>query len=530
MQVSLPKRLLRYIYGICFTPTAATRHALTTLAAILRVNLIGYLQMKLRSWHKNSFSAMTAIAVLFAVPSFSMAQSASSAAVDKLDAGKDRDILYFFDRGEALRDQGAFLESLNTWRQADDQVRLWEESIKVDGSKILGDIGSYLLNDTTRRYEGRDYEKVILSVRLAMSHIALGDWDSARTEVKKMHEREAVIAEFRAKELDATKRESEAKGLKATSFKELNGYPVETLDDPAVRALKNSYESAYANYLAGFVYEALGEPSLAAAGYRKAAEMRPNEKTIDDSLAGLDQRAASAKSNRKTVDVLVVVESGSPPEITSTTLPIPIPIIGRSGVSIVATPLSWPVIQPANTSVIPNSVQVNGNTVPLTLLTNMDLMARKAMSDEMPGIIFRSSVRAITKGVAQKAVQDNTSSMGMFGAILSVAASVVAITSEKADTRSWRSLPGFYSVARVTLPVGTNNIGIGGDMREVKISGPYAVVALRRSSAGMTLAATPYVEPPPVVVAAPVPVITAPVAPAEAKPAAPVKAEKKKKV
>lgn len=484
--------------------------------------------MKLCSLRKKSFGAISAMTVILAIPSLSMAQSSSSATVDKLDSNKDKDILYFFDRGEALREQGAYLESLNTWRQADDQVRQWEDSIKTDGSKILGDIGSYLLNDTTRRYEGRDYEKVILSVRIAMSHIALGDWDSARTEVKKMHEREAVIAEFRAKELDATKRESEAKGLKATSFKELNGYPVETLDDPAVRALKNSYESAYANYLAGFVYEALGEPSLAAAGYRKAAEMRPNEKTIDDSLAGLDRRYASAKSNRKTVDVLLVVESGSPPEITSTTLPIPIPIVGRSGVSIVATPLSWPVIQPANTSVIPNAVQVDGNTVPLTLLTNLDLMARKAMSDEMPGIIFRSSVRAITKGVAQKAVQDNTSSMGMFGAILSVAASVVAVTSEKADTRSWRSLPGFYSVARVTLPVGVHNVGIGGEMREVKISGPYAVVALRRSAGGMTLAATPYVEPVPEVVAAPVPVTPATAAP-ESKPAAPVKPEKKKK-
>ena len=228
--------------------------------------------------------------------------------------------------------------------------------------------------------------------------------------------------------------------------------------------------------------------------------------------------------------MLLVVESGSPPEITSTTIPIPIPIIGRSGLSVVATPLSWPVVQPVNVADVPNVANVNGNAVPLTLLTNVDLMARRALSDEMPGIIFRSGVRAITKGMAQKAVQDNASSFGMFGAIASIAASAVAVATEKADTRSWRSLPGFYSVARVTLPVGAHKFGIGPDAQEVKISGPYAVVALRTNgrAGGMSLASTPYVEPPPEPVAVPEPVV-APAPVVEEKKPAPVKAPEKKK-
>jgi hypothetical protein len=118
----------------------------------------------------------------------------------------------------------------------------------------------------------------------------------------------------------------------------------------------------------------------------------------------------------------------------------------------------------------------------------------------------------------------------MFGAIASIAASAVAVATEKADTRSWRSLPGFYSVARVTLPVGAHKFGIGPDVQEVKISGPYAVVALRSNgrAGGMMLAATPYVEPPPEPVAVPEPVVVpAPVI--EEKKTAPVKAPEKKK-
>ncbi len=486
-------------------------------------------QRRARNTAPTTVFAALATAVLLTLAPATQAQGAASTAIDQLDRENpgDRDLLYHLERGELLRLNGAYEDSRGTLLKADETVRLWEEDIKVNGAKILGDIGAYILNDTTRRYEGRDYEKVMLSVRLALDHLALGDWDKARIEIKKMHEREAVIAEFRAKEMDAAKSAAESKGIKTTSFKELNGYPIETLEDPAVRALKNSYESAFANYLAGFIYEAQGESSLAAAGYRKAAEMRPGDSALEGSLAGLDKRIASARKNRGTVDTLIVVESGSPPEIGSVTLPILLPIISRGGLSMVSTPISWPVIRPADTSGVPSVVAINDKDSPLSLLTNVDLMSRRALSDEMPGVIFRTSVRAITKGMAQKAVQDNAGSFGMFGAVLSVAASVVSVATEKADTRSWRSIPGFYSVTRVSLPAGSNRIAVrtptGMETREVQLSGPYAVVTLRTSSGGLTLAQTPYVAPPvPAVASAPAEIIasdgkaTSSVAPAKA--------------
>lgn len=480
---------------------------------------------------KSLTAALFAALVNLAIPA-AHAQNvgAIDAALDRLDRdNSDKDLLYYFERGELLRTKGAWEDSRSTWLKADETVRLWEEDVKINGSKILGDIGSYFINDSTRRYEGRDYEKVMLSVRIALDHLALGEWDKARTEIKKMHEREAVIAEFRSKEMEAAKKESEAKGIKTTSFKELNGYPIETLEDPAVRSLKNSYESAFANYLAGFVYESLGEPSLASAGYRKANEMRPGEKMLEDSLAGLDSRR---NRNPAVVETLFVVESGRPPEITSKTIPILLPIISRGGLSMVSTPISWPVVNPVDTSSVPATIGVDDKQIPLSLLTNMDLMARRALSDEMPGIIFRSSVRAITKGVAQKAVQDNAGSLGLFGAVLSAAATAVAVATEKADTRNWSQIPGFYSVGRLSLPAGIHKITVptpgGPQSYDVKISGPYAVVALRTSAAGVTLAQTPYVEPTPMAVAAQAQSVIQAKAAEAAKPA-PTKVAKKDK-
>lgn len=421
------------------------------------------------------------------------------AALDALERAnpKDKDLLYYLERGELLRMKGNFEQSRDSLLQADTKVRNWEEEVKTDPSKVLGNIGSFLINDTTRRYDGRDYEKVFVSVRLALDHLALGNWQDARVEIKKMHEREAIIADFRAKDLEEAKKQSQEKGLKTTSFKELNGYPVETLDDPSVRSLKNAYESAFANYLAGFVYEALGEMSLASAGYRKAIEMRPGEKMLEESLKGLDSRMGKRK--RGTVDTLIVVETGSAPAITSRTLPIVLPIPSRGGVALVATPISWPIVQPVDTGVIPAGVSIDDKFINTSLLTNVDLMARKALSDEMPGIIFRSSIRAIAKGVAQKAVQDNTAQMGLAGSLLSIAAGVAAVATEQADERTWRTLPAFYSVARVSLPEGSHRFSVrtrrGEEVREVQLSGPFAVVDLHASGNAFYVAQTPYSAP-----------------------------------
>lgn len=420
---------------------------------------------------------------------------AALADLEKNNSGSSKDLLYYLEKGELQRMKGDYPESVTAWNVADAKVREWEEEAKTNPSKLMGEVGAFLINDTTRRYDGRDYEKVLLSVRLSMDYVAQGDWDSARVEIKKMHEREAIIAEFRSKELEDAKKKADEKGLKTTSFKDLKGYPVETLDDPEIKALKNAYESAIANYLAGFVYEALGEPSLAAAGYRKAIEMRGGDKLLEQALAGLDGRVGR-RSNGPLVDTLILVESGNAPAITSRMLPIPLPIHSKGGTRIIMTPISWPVVEKLDASIVPSSLYVNDKQQRLSMVTSVDHMARRAMADEMPGIIVRSSIRAIVKGVAQKAIQDRAS--GVAGAVLGIAAGIAAVASEKADERAWRTLPGFFSIARVSLPFGANKITIntpsGPVTREVRLSGNHALVVLRDTGQALYVSQTPFDE------------------------------------
>lgn len=380
----------------------------------------------------------------------------------------EKDLLYFLEKGNLLRFNSQFRESRDTWLKADEKVRIWEEEAKTNPEKILSYIGTALVNDKLLRYDGQDFEKVMLSTNLALDHILLGGWGDARTEIKKMHEREAIIADIRAKEIEKVEAEAKSRDVK-TEMKDLKGYPVETLNDPEVTKLKNSYQSAFSHYLAGFVYEALNEPSLAAPGYRKAIELRPGIRILEDGLSNLDKRTGTRMGQANLTDVLFVVESGSVPAKQSVSIPIPVP----SGKSVVVVPLSFPVIKSAKFTPPVALTLDNSSRLSLSSITNIDAMSRRALRDDMPGIILRGTIRAITKTVAQDQAQKKGGSL--MGAIVSIA----AVVTESADERAWRTLPADISIARIQLPAGKHVVDIAGKKLDIEVGGRYLVYPIR---------------------------------------------------
>lgn len=405
------------------------------------------------------------------------------------DGGKDtKNLLFQMELGELQRLNRDFRASQAAFQFADAQVQAWESAAKLNLSRGAGAISSYIVNDKLRVYEGQDFEKVMITTRLAMNLLALGDWNNARVEIKRTHEREALIAELRNREYAKVEEDARARGIK-TSFRELNGYPVETIDTKEVRELKNAYQNALSHYLAGFVYEALGEISLAAPGYRKAIELRPGQSLLDDSLAGLDDRVAQPDDNVS--DVLIVIESGATPGRVSRQFNLPVPV-GAYG-EWIFFPVSFPVMPPSSPYSAP-TIKIDGEPGLRTAhILDLDSMARRALRDEMPGLVTRAVIRATTKAVAQYQMQrsiresrrsnngqNNNLGLELLGLF---AIQVASIITESADERGWRTLPSHVSLARVRLPKGQHSIEVaagGGSAKfDVNVAGRHALVAVR---------------------------------------------------
>lgn len=275
--------------------------------------------------------------------------------------------------------------------------------------------------------------------------------------------------EFRAKETQTAVEEARGRGVEAKG-REINGYPVEYLDDPEVLNLQNGYQNALSHYLAGFVYEALNEPGLAAPGYRKALELRPGAKALEEGLRGLDERTGFTwKRKQRKTDVLFVVESGVAPARVSKGFTLPVPVPG--GLRTVS--ISYPVIEPTSDPLLQN-LQVGAQSLPLSSVVDLNVMARRALRDEMPGMVLRGFTRAIAKGVVQDQLQRQA---GLLGSLLGAMASAAT---EQADDRVWRMLPGRVYLARAHLSPGEHDITIDGvGMGKVRVDGQYAVVPLR---------------------------------------------------
>lgn len=383
------------------------------------------------------------------------------------NAPRDKDLLFFLEKGEVLRLKKSFPESLTTWIQAEKIVDDSENEAKVTLGKVGGGATSLLVNDKSMRYDGQDYEKVLLSTRLALDHISMGNLEGARVEIKKTHEREAIIEELHSKQIQEDEVKSE--GI-TTTMSDLEGYPISTLNSLEVTQLKNSYQSAFSHYLAGYIYESLGETGLAAPGYKKAIEINPNVQTIKNDLAGLDQRI-SERGHKTDVDVLFVIENGFAPTISSITIPIPAP-----GVGII--PISFPLLDSdPSADLMATSIKLAGNnTVILEKITNIDAMAKRALRDRLPGIITRGIVRAAAKGASQAAMYKQSAAAGLI-------VNVINVATESADQRIWKTVPSSISIARAKLPLGKNNIivnsSVGPRELEVIVKADYAIIPMR---------------------------------------------------
>ena len=404
--------------------------------------------------------------------------------LEKNNFGADKDLLYYFEKGELLRAKGDLSGSQNAWSSADVVVGQWEESVKLDAGKYLAQFGSFLVNDKVRRYEGYDYEKVMLTTQMALNLLAVNDFDGARIAIKKTHEREAVIADLRDKEYLKSEEEADKEGIK-TELKDLHGYPVASLDAPEVVGLKNSYQSAFSHYLAGFVYEALGEKGLAAPGYRTAAELRPNTPLLEQALKDLDQKSAKDEDS----DILIVVQSGLAPARGSIRVPLTLPI----SAGVVIAPLSFPVIKPDTSTAPLTQIGVDGQQLTLTQLNSITTMSRRALRDDMPGIIVRTTVRAATRGVAQEKIKQVSQLAG-------IAVGFTSTVFEGADTRTWRTLPDNTHVVRLRLKKGEHQVAVGTTVLKITVDQRYQVISLRAVgnqvfASGLAVHATPSASP-----------------------------------
>jgi len=147
---------------------------------------------------------------------------------ENIYSGKN-ELLYFFDRGVMLQALGDYENSTKLFQKADEKIdALYTKSLVDETFSLLSD-------ENALDYRGEDFERVMVSIMKMLNFMYAGDYGGARVESRQVDQKLRIFT-----------------------------------DEYGEKCIYN--EDAFARYLAGFAYEALGEMESAYIDYKKSLE------------------------------------------------------------------------------------------------------------------------------------------------------------------------------------------------------------------------------------------------------------------
>lgn len=339
-------------------------------------------------------------------------------------------LLYLLNKAMLQRMQHDFVGSNQSLEEAKKVIETYT------ATSVSEESAAFIINDTTRTYIGSPLEQVMLHVYAALNYLELNNLDAARVE--------ALQVEVRLRQLMQDSPES------ALSV------------DP------------FARYLSGMIFEDLGEYSDAMIAYRKAYEayqthqklyslMIPdylkqdllrmsrkvgltNEYEQLQAQFGITLQTRDNANNNKG-EIVLFLHTGLAPikrEHSVATVAIQTGQMVR---------ISLPYYQNRQQMITSARVEANGEIAQTQTVEEIDEIAAQTLQAYMPAI----TARAVARAVLKYNISRETSKQNDLAGLL---VNVMGLLTERADTRSWLSLPADIQMARLHLPAGTYTVSI----------------------------------------------------------------------
>ncbi len=346
------------------------------------------------------------------------------AVAEKTDPKQEK-VIYALDKGMLRRINGKYAASNKIFEVAKKEINA------LYGISVSENLAAVTINETLRGYEGDHYEQLLLHAFMAMNYIQLNELDAARVEM-----------------LQA--------GVK------IQGWG----GDPEV--------DAFIHYLSGLIYEALDEPDDALISYRKAYNIYRDKKgtlypyvplTLKKDLLRQTARLHLwneyrqykktfqlknyhlPEENRKTGDLVIIFNNGLAPIRSESIIPLYSSEVQKN------LHIAIPVYRSPKQSLMQIKIRIDHLRATLETVEDIDAQARHALSAAMPGIMARAAARAVIKYNSQHSAQHESDLAGLI-------MTVTNMITERADTRSWSTLPEEIQLQRLHLPIGKHRLEI----------------------------------------------------------------------
>lgn len=383
------------------------------------------------------------------------------------------------DQALAVLERGMVLQAQGAWAESQRDLAAGEEGLEaIDFEHDAGGkLATYLYSASSANYAAPPVERMALNSFNMLNYLAEGRLQDAAVEARRYQ----VMRDF-----------------------------LETLvDDPP--------RGRFGAFLAGFVFEHLGEPERALRYYEEVLE-RGTLAALDAPVARLAQRTrwrgpavtsalerargsgdvpaaadpgarsgdtrARSRPDPSSSEILVVASLGRSPRKVPKRIPIgaavgiagayvtgDLDILERSAFKV----LVFPELEPVTSRVTGATVRVDGETVRPELLERLGNEVVSDYEKVKPLLIGQALSRLITRAAvaegARVAGRETSGGSSLLGLVLALTSEAILVGLDKPDTRSWTFLPDQVLVARVTVPPGVHEVevelaGTGGLRRQ----------------------------------------------------------------
>ncbi|MCG9725677.1 COG3014 family protein [Vibrio brasiliensis] len=394
------------------------------------------------------------------------------------------DILDNFEQGRVYLLNQQYPESKAAFDLSDQAVRVQQDQATVSVSESAMSLSALAVNDNLKTYQPADYELGFLHLYLGLNYLKQNDLEGALVEMRRANQVQEQARKDREKDLESAQKQMEQQGLTPNLGSVLSNYP------DAGKTLQ-AVQSGYLLYLSALLYETDNDLNSAYVDYRRALAVMPdNQQVIDgtmrvakrlgmrEDLVKLEKRygkasyLASGKSRIIVIDERGVVES-----LQGWKQALPLyDSRGDGAWYSIALPY-YPQAQSESFS----PIKINNGHLSESLLTDVNLMAQRDLSERMPSIVIRQALRVWAKDQLRKEAAKGDD-------VGNILFNVWNTLTEQPDTRSWLTLPGEIYSASAEVNPGQQQMTINGVDYSFNVeAGRTALVWLSRQGDNSTI-------------------------------------------
>lgn len=344
---------------------------------------------------------------------------------------KDQVLLYL-EQGMVNHFAGDYEISIEYFTKAENEIdNLFTKSVSRA-------IQSFVVNDNKLAYDGEDYEDIYLNVFKSLNFIHQNELESALVEARRVTHKLGLL-------------DQKYNGLvEALSQQDTTS----TGEDKWKTGETNVQNSALGRYISTILYAKTNKPDNARIEYinlLRAYEEQP-------SVYNKRPRESDLKPilSPDSYNVLVQAFAGRAPEKIQNDLRI---YLDESDTYL---KFSLPSLEIYPSKV--QSVEVvtqNGETHKLNLIEEMDLVAKEVYKVKEPIIYARTVVRTFLKAMAaNKLKKEAKKESETLGAFVNIMGKIAQEATEKADLRSWQTMPGKAYATVLQLPPGEHEVEV----------------------------------------------------------------------